>query len=216
VPLDRRRLSGKALAWCAGVVVLIALGLLVALPAKGNAGASRPEPAALAVAASTAPVAPSPASDEPVPSLADNSFATAPPTDDAVAAPPATTVPRTADPATPPGASTPTVVAAPDRPEARTADRQSRTSGAVELSWSPAAGLACGDAWTAHLHATTGGVDVSKVVAVAARGGMVTLQRDGDGWSGDLTGLPTGRTVTVTVFAEGPVRPASARLRTDC
>jgi hypothetical protein len=63
VPLDRRRLSSKVLAWSAGAVVVIALGLLVGLPAKGNAGGSGPAPAALAgtpaptaVAAPPAPV----------------------------------------------------------------------------------------------------------------------------------------------------------------
>ena len=55
------------------------------------------------------------------------------------------------------------------------------------------------------------------MVAVAARAGAtVTLQRDGDGWSGNLTGLPTDRSVTVTVFSDAGVRPAVARLRADC
>jgi hypothetical protein len=58
---------------------------------------------------------------------------------------------------------------------------------------------------------------VSRVVAVAARAGTtVTLQLDGDGWSGDLTGLPTDRSVTVTVFAGAGMPPAVARLRAGC
>ena len=54
------------------------------------------------------------------------------------------------------------------------------------------------------------------MTAVARTGAVVALHRDGDGWSGDLTGLPTNRSVTVSVFADGPVRPGSARLRADC
>jgi DNA-directed RNA polymerase specialized sigma24 family protein len=211
VPLDRRRLSGKVLAWSAGAVVVVALALLVGLPANGNAGGGvGPEPAALAIAPSAASAAPVPASDDPIPTLAGGAFAAGAPVDGAVPAqPPATHPSRTTAPPPP-------VVAAPDRPDAQTADRSAGSSGALELSWSPAAGLACGGTWTAHLHVTTGGVDVAKVVAVSSRGGVVTLQRDGDGWSGDLTNLPTDRTVTVTVFAEGSVRRASARLGTDC
>ena len=41
VPLDRRRLSSRALAWSAAVAVLIAIGLLVALPAR-SAGVAPP------------------------------------------------------------------------------------------------------------------------------------------------------------------------------
>jgi hypothetical protein len=84
------------------------------------------------------------------------------------------------------------------------------------VSWTPSASLACTGTWTAHLHATTGGVEVTNVVAFAPGAGSVELQPAGDGWSGDLAGLPTDRTVTVTVSADGPVRPGSARLRSGC
>jgi hypothetical protein len=83
------------------------------------------------------------------------------------------------------------------------------------VSWTAATG-SCDDTWSAHLHATTGGVEISRVTAVARTGAVVALHRDGDGWSGDLTGLPTRGSVTVSVFADGPVRPGSARLRADC
>ncbi|HEY6746161.1 MAG TPA: hypothetical protein VI357_10650, partial [Mycobacteriales bacterium] len=103
-----------------------------------------------------------------------------------------------------------TTVAGPAGPDARAQDGPE--GGALAVSWTP---VACGDGWTAQLHATTGGADVSRVVAVAARTGAVRLQRDGDGWSGTLTGLPTDRTVTVTVLAPG-LRPASTRLSSNC
>ena len=55
---------------------------------------------------------------------------------------------------------------------------------------------------------------VSRVIAVASRTeSTVALQPDGDGWSGTLTGLPTSGTLTVAVFADGAVRPGTARLR---
>ncbi len=214
VPLDRRRLSGKVLAWSAVAVVVIALGLLVGLPTKGNAGAAAVEPAARAEAApASATAAPAPAeAGGPIPTLGSAPFGPAGSSTAAGSEPPAAAAEADAGAAAP---STRLSTAAP-APQARTdaAGRRSRTSGGIELTWSP---LACADRWTAHLHATTGGVEVSQVVAVAARAGAtVALHADGDGWSGDLAGLPTGRTVTVTVFAGGEVRPASARLRANC
>jgi hypothetical protein len=209
VPLDRRRLSGKVLAWSAAAVVVIALGLLIGLPTKGNAGAAAVEPAGLAEEApASATVAPLPAdAGGPIPTLGSAPFGSA------VGTTPAGSSPTVlADVPASPAASTGLSPA----PQARTdaAGDRSRTSGAIELTWSS---VACGDRWTAHLHATTGGVEVSRVVAVAVgTGATVALQRDGDGWSGDLAGLPTGRSVAVTVFAGGAVRPASARLHDHC
>jgi len=206
VPLDRRRLSGRALAWSAGLAVLIAIGLLVALPAR-SAGIAPSEP--LLAAAATDVPAPA-AVAEPLPTLAERPFGT--PASTPPPAPPpveATTVaPRTVPPVPP---TTP--AAAPAQPGARV--ESAPGDGALAVSWTPAAGVACGDRWSARLHATTGGADVSRVVAVAARSGAVRLQRDGDGWSGTLTGLPTDRTVTVTVLAAG-LRPTSARLSSNC
>ena len=65
IPVDRRRLSGKVLAWSAAAVVVVAVGLLVALPTKGNAGSSAVPPAALAEA--TTPTATAAPADDPVP-----------------------------------------------------------------------------------------------------------------------------------------------------
>jgi hypothetical protein len=204
VPLDRRRLSGKVLAWSAAAVVVVALGLLVALPTNGNAGPTAVAPAALgSSAAPAAGAVPAGEAVDPIPTLGSTPFGAGSP-------PPA--VANEADAGSPaPPAAAPTV------PQARTdaADRQSRDAGSLELTWAP--GPSCGDEWTARLHVTTGGVEVSRVVAVAVRtGGSVALHRDGDGWSGDLAGLPTHRTVTVTVSTDGPVPPTSARLRTNC
>ena len=207
IPLDRRRLSGKVLAWAAAAVVVIALVLLVALPTMGNAGSSAAAPAAPAeVAAPSTAGAPAEAADEPVPTLGQAPFGSA---GDASAP---VTAPSTAVAAeTDAGTRSPA-------PASRAADGsgdRSRGAGSIEVSWTAATG-SCDDTWTAHLHATTGGVEVSRVTAVARTGAVVALHRDGEGWSGDLTGLPTRGSVTVSVFADGPVRPGSARLRADC
>jgi hypothetical protein len=213
IPLDRRRLSGKVLAWSAAAVVVIALGLLVALPTKGNAGPAA-APAAPAELAPTTAAVPAEAADEPVPTLGQTPFGSAGGASAPVTAAPSTAIAAEADadarsPATAPGAAA--------VPQARTdgSGRGSRTSGSIEVSWT-AATNSCDGSWSAHLHATTGGVEVSRVTAVARTGAVLALQRDGDGWSGDLTGLPTNGSVSVSVFADGPVRPGTARLRADC
>jgi DNA-directed RNA polymerase specialized sigma24 family protein len=223
VPLDRRRLSGKVLAWSAAVVVLVALALLVALPTWGSAGAAARQDPVLAAGSGAVEAAPAEAADDPLPTLADAPFGSTPePTTPLPAAGADDTPTAPATTAARPTASTRVVPTTepPARPEAQvdagTADRGSRGTGALSLSWTPAAGLVCGDRWTAELHVSTGGAEVSRVIAVAGRGPAVSLHRDGDGWSGELTGLPTNRTVTVTVFADGAVRPASARLTVDC
>ena len=215
IPLDRRRLSGKVLAWSAAAVVVIALGLLVVLPTKGNAGSSAAAPAGPAEAgASSATAAPVQAADDPVPALGQAPFGSAGGASASLRAAPSAAVAAEADA----GARSPAPSVAPSSaaaPQARTdaTGRRSRSAGSVEVSVTQ---VSCGESWSAHLHATTGGVDVSRVTAVARTGAVVALHRDGDGWSGELTGLPTNRSVTVSVFADGPVRPGSARLRADC
>jgi len=213
IPLDRRRLSGKVLAWSAAVVVVIALGLLVALPTKGNAGSAAAPAAPAEVAEPSTAAAPAEAADEPVPTLGQAPFGSAGAASVPVTAP-STAVAAEADAGTRSPAPASRAAAA---PQARTdgSGGRSRGAGSIEVSWTAATG-SCGDTWSAHLHATTGGVEVSRVTAVARTGAVVALHRDGDGWSGDLTGLPTRGSVTVSVFADGPVRPGSARLRADC
>ena len=213
IPLDRRRLSGKVLAWSAAVVVVIALGLLVALPTKGNAGSAAAPAAPAEVAEPSTAAAPAEAADEPVPTLGQAPFGSAGAASAPVTAP-STAVAAEADAGTRSPAPASRAAAA---PQARTdgSGGRSRGAGSIEVSWTAATG-SCGDTWSAHLHATTGGVEVSRVTAVARTGAVVALHRDGDGWSGDLTGLPTRGSVTVSVFADGPVRPGSARLRADC
>ena len=213
IPLDRRRLSGKVLAWSAAVVVVIALGLLVALPTKGNAGSAAAPAAPAEVAEPSTAAAPAEAADEPVPTLGQAPFGSAGAASVPVTAP-STAVAAEADAGTRSPAPASRAAAA---PQARTdgSGGRSRGAGSIEVSWTAATG-SCGDTWSAHLHATTGGFEVSRVTAVARTGAVVALHRDGDGWSGDLTGLPTRGSVTVSVFADGPVRPGSARLRADC
>jgi DNA-directed RNA polymerase specialized sigma24 family protein len=208
VPLDRRRLSGRALAWSAGLAVLIAIGLLVALPTR-SAGVAAPAEPVLAAAATPVPSRVPEAAAEPLPTLAETPFGAPAPTAVTTVAPRVTRAPAPAPV---------TTAAPPARPEAKTAagtaDRDGRGTG-VALSWTPVTTVTCGDQWTARLHATTGGRAVSRVVAVTGRGQAVPLRPDGDGWSGVVTGLPTDRPVAVTVFAIG-LRPATARLTTSC
>jgi len=213
IPLDRRRLSGKVLAWSAAVVVVIALGLLVALPTKGNAGSAAAPAAPAEVAEPSTAAAPAEAADEPVPTLGQAPFGSAGAASVPVTAP-STAVAAEADAGTRSPAPASRAAAAPQARTDGSGDR-SRGAGSIEVSWTAATGP-CDDTWSAHLHATTGGVEVSRVTAVARTGAVVALHRDGEGWSGDLTGLPTRGSVTVSVFADGPVRPGSARLRADC
>ena len=210
IPLDRRRLSGRVLAWSAAVVVVVALGLLVVLPTKGNAGSSTVAPAVPAEAATPAATA-TPAEEVPTPGRIP--FGSAGGASASVRPAPSTAVAAEADAgARSPAASTSSAATA---PRAGTDATDGRSRASVEVSFSAAA-VSCGDTWSAHLHATTGGVEVSRVTAVARTGAMVALHRDGDGWSGDLTGLPTRGTVTVAVFTDGDVRPGSVRLRAGC
>jgi DNA-directed RNA polymerase specialized sigma24 family protein len=210
VPLDRRRLSRKVLAWSAAVVVLIAVGLLVALPTHGSAGTAIGAGPVLAAVSEAPETGPAEAAAAPLPTLADAPFGSRTP------APAVTTTPATAATSAPPPARTSAGPTAqpPGRPDARTGDGTSR--GGLSLSWSPAPGLACTGSWTAQLRVDTGGVTVSGVVAVGRNGASTDLHQDGDGWSGQLSGLPTNRSITVTAFAQGPVRPASARLSSNC
>jgi hypothetical protein len=193
---------------------VIALVLLVALPTMGNAGSSAAAPAAPAeVAAPSAAGEPAEAADEPVPTLGQSPFGSAGDASAPVTAP-STAVAAEADAGTRSPAPASRAGAAPQAGTDGSGDR-SRAAGSIEVSWTAATG-SCDDTWSAHLHATTGGVEVSRVTAVARTGAVVALHRDGEGWSGDLTGLPTRGSVTVSVFADGPVRPGSARLRADC
>jgi DNA-directed RNA polymerase specialized sigma24 family protein len=215
MPLDRRRLSGKVLAWSAAAVVVIALGLLVVLPAKGNAGSSAAAPAVPAEAApAAAAAAPAQAADEPVPALGLAPFGSVGGASASLSAAPSAAVAAETDAgARSPAASATAPSAATPRARTDTTGGRSRSAGSVEVSFTQ---VSCSGSWSARLHATTGGVEVSRVAAVTRTGAVVALHRDGDGWSGDLSGLPTNRSVTVTVFADGPVRPGSARLRADC
>jgi hypothetical protein len=215
IPLDRRRLSGKVLAWSAAAVVVVAVGLLVALPTRGNAGSSAVPPAAVAEAAApTAAAAPAESADGPLPTLGQASLGSGGAASASVRSAPSPAVAAEADAGTRSPSAAASTAARPPRTDPTAG--LPPTSGSVEVSWS-AAGVSCGDTWSAHVHATTGGVQVSGATAVVSRiGATVALHRDGDGWSGDLTGLPTNGSVAVVVVADGAVQPGSARLRADC
>ncbi|MFL6127649.1 MAG: hypothetical protein ACJ73E_01105, partial [Mycobacteriales bacterium] len=102
-------------------------------------------------------------------------------------------------PTTPAGAP-----AGPDGTAGAGDQRSPRT--ALLLTWRPERD--CGSEWTADLRARAYGPDqpaISQVTASVTGGapaGTVTLSRDGASWVGALGGLPTGRTVTLTVRAE--------------
>ena len=217
IPLDRRRLSGKVLAWSAAAVVVIALGLLVALPTKGNAGSSAAAPAGAAEAAApSAAAAPAQAADDPVPTLGQAPFGSAGGASASVGPAPSTAVAAEADAgARSPATRAPSTAAAPRRGPTRPAAGPA-TVGSIEVSWSAASRVLRRDLVRAPArdHRRRRGLPGDGGAPGPAR--WSRCSRDGDGWSGDLTGLPTDRTVTVTVFADGPVRPGSARLRAGC
>ena len=77
VPVDSRRLSARALAWSAAAVVLIALALLVSLPAGGPTGAL-PGPALAAAAPAAGDAAAAAATPAPLPTLAATTLGAAP------------------------------------------------------------------------------------------------------------------------------------------
>ena len=188
VPLDRRRLSARALAWSAAAVVAVALAVLVIVPTGGDAAALPVGPVLVAASPDPATGAPDDPG-APLPTLADTPF-TVPPEDE-VAAP-----------------------SVPPRVTEEPADRDSRPA-TLAITYSEARGRGCGEEWTARLEATPVGAEVTEVRASGA-GGTVELRRDGGVWTGELTGLPTDRATTVTVWADGPVRAARATLASRC
>jgi hypothetical protein len=203
VPLDRRRLSGRALAWSAAAVVAVALGVLMVVPTGGDAVALQAGPVLAADVAPEPPAGAGPATtpDEPLPTLPDTPFGAGADEDM-----PATT-----------SAPAPTTSAPPARTTQAEdgADRGSRSAGRLSLTWSPR-DVRCGERWAATLRATVAGGDITSVTAVTG-GERVALRPDGDGWSAQLTGLPTDRSITVVVYADGgPVRPAATRLSSRC
>jgi hypothetical protein len=196
VPVDHRRLSARALTWSAAAVVLIALSLLVILPAGGSSHAL-PGPA-LAAAASAPAVAD--AAVTPLPTLAATSLDAAPAT---TAAPrPRPGPDRGADRR--PAANAPAgAPAAQERTAAGDGDRGWQTT--LLVSWQP--GSDCAGDWTAELRVRAYGPDqaaITQVTASVTSGAAartVALAPDGGSWQGELAGLPTGRTVTLTVRA---------------
>jgi DNA-directed RNA polymerase specialized sigma24 family protein len=205
-PLDQRRITGGVLAWSTAAAVLIALALLVVLPGKdspaggttlaalpGGVTTSSPQPAALPQPSFTTPDA------WPVPPAASLRPPTAPPpVEPAVTDEPATDTPAAAPPAAPPGASR-----LPPGP-----DRQGPESAGGVVSWyQNRTAPACPTVWTARLHAAVLGADAAEVTGVVAswtdqgRSHPVTLQRSDREWVATVSGLPTGRAVSLVVRA---------------
>jgi len=217
VPLDRRRLSSRALASAAAAVVLLAVGLLVAPPIGGGApagGVAAPVPAPASIAASL---------PSPLVGAAESASTLATPA----------TVPRPV-----PAGQGPAPVRETERraapPPARSPSRSTAagtTKGgsertALTLSWSAQAEAGCADGWTADLRARALGPNVEElagVTAVVTDGGdqrAVALRPDGAEWSAEVAGLPTDREVVVDVRATaadgGTVGTASRRLAWTC
>ena len=212
VPLDRRRLSRSALAWWTAAAVLVALVVLVSVPTRGGSADAVPglSGGPLLAAVSQAAVSIG-APEKPLQTLAEAAFRS----------PPVVRPPAAADRggARPEPSATPTP--APTGGAAPTGgDGAARRSGPLDtltVSWSPQEDPDCAEDWTARLYVTVdGGTQVSRVVASAGDRATVVLQRDGTGWSGTLPGLPTDRSATVTVSADGPVKPASQKLGVSC
>ena len=208
VPVGSRRLSARALAWSAAAAVLVALGLLVTLPAGGPTGAL-PGPGLAAAAP-----APAGADAAPLPTLPARPFSSGPLATSAGSRP----------------------QSAPDRG----ADRRSATAGPADgaVSRPPTGGDQrfprttllvsvrptgdCGDTWTAGVGARVYGRDQADIAAVtaSAAGRTVSLAGADGSWTGELAGLPTGRTVTLTVTATAAdgstVRSVSRQVDHDC
>jgi hypothetical protein len=217
VPIDHRRLSGRALAWSAAAVVLLALALLVTVPGGRPAGAPPGPALAAAVPARVAATS----TIAPLPTLPATPFAD---TEESTSAPRPRPAPdRGADrrPAS-------TVPADPPAPQVATdgaGDSDQRwPPTALLVSWRPA-GDCAGD-WTAELRVRPYGANQSAITQVTASvtGGAaaqtVSLSRDGAGWRGELAGLPTGGEVSVTVRAAAAdgstIRQVTRQLDHDC
>ena len=203
VPLDRRRLSRSALAWSTAAALLVALVVLVSVPTRGGSADAVSGGPLLAVAPPAATSIGAP--EEPLPTLADAAFRS-----------PVVWPPAAADRGGARLEPSATPTPAPTGGDGG-AGRRSRPFDTLTVSWSPLADPSCGQDWTAQLYATVDdGTQVSRVVATAGDQATVVLQRDGTGWSGTLPGLPTDRSVTVTISADGPVKPASQKLSVSC
>ena len=228
VPLDRRRLSGPALAWSAAAVVLLALGMLVLLPAGGG-GAVAAAPAGPALA-----TGPRPGADDqgrPIPTLAASPFAPGVERDLATAAGgsrPASAPDRGADrrPAAPARrVATPATGLPSPAGRARDGARRRDGSPVLSVSWSPRTDAGCADGWTADLRAWLSGPEADGVTAAEATvtgadgRRTVALRPDGAQWRGQLSDLPTGRQLLLTVragSASGGSVESSRRIAFSC
>jgi hypothetical protein len=217
VPLDRRRLSGRVLAWSTAVVVLLAITLLVLLPAGRESSstalaASVPGQAADApgLATSGAPltgdVAPPPSPiDWPGGSATSvgRGDSTGPDGDAASrgsARPSPTSQPRSTSVSSVPS-PTPGLTTGPP------AGREPGPTATV-AAWYRHRTANCPSTWSAQVYARAFGIEDGDIRSMVARwwdlngdsssGGSVTLRRD-NVWTADLTGLPVDRSLAFEV-----------------
>ena len=235
VPVDRPRLSARTLVWSAATAVAIALVVLITLPVGGRAETIGPGGPALAAAApqlggqqqprvpaatltATRVAAPTTAAAQPERSVPEPTRSTAPR--------PAPVTDRGGDrrvPAGSAGGAEGVAEPAPPPPAATPATGRAETT--LTLDWSPLPAYGCERSWTAEVTVVAAGaVDpaVTEVEASWAEDGRersVTLQPDGDDWTGTLPDLPRGDPVPVTVTgtADGvPLTPAREVLTHEC
>jgi hypothetical protein len=198
-PLDQRRITGRALAWSTAAAVLVALALLVVLPGNDPAGGTT----LASLPGAAAPESPG------LTSLPQPSFDTR----DAWPMPPAGALrpESTATPVEPVDTEAPVVeTRTPTAPAATVAipgDGQPPAAGGVATWYQNRTAPACAAMWTALVHAVVLGADPARVDRVAGhwddrgRAHPVTLRRAGREWVADVTGLPTGREVSLLVQA---------------
>lgn len=210
LPLDRRRISGRVLAWSTAAVVLIVLALLVVLP-RIDGGARSPEGTGNAAAgeAVTSPLSSVGASTPPTP-------AAWPPPSPAV-----TLIAPTLPPPVPSSPSArPTPSNAPRKPSPSSASAEPPR---VRIGAQNETAPACDETWTAGAWAFVHGDDVGRVVARWTGGGQertVPMAGSGRRWQADLAGLPVNTVVTWSVTAtttDGTVaRSGTETLSYDC
>ncbi|HEX6756140.1 MAG TPA: sigma factor [Mycobacteriales bacterium] len=218
IPLDRPRLSGRALVWSAAAVVVVALGLLVALPGGGRAATGSGPAAPVAAGAPPAPQIRS-EQRQATPTLTATRLAG--PSDLPAVVRPATAPDRAAD-------RRPARAAVPAEAAGRPGSSDGRrTQPAITLAvdWS-SPDTDCADLWAATVTARAAGPLARDVTLVQAswsdgdRQRTVTLTAEDGRWTGELTGLPPEDAVQVTVrgaTSDGTaLGPASTELTPSC
>jgi hypothetical protein len=229
-PLDQRRIGGHVLAWCTAAAVLIALAVLVMLPSDRSSAGQAQLASVPGAGAAQAPVLTSTGQPPfatrdawPLPqadTLHPGSSAAAPGAPASRDEQVATTPPATGTVASDPVAPAPT-----GRAPRLDGPASSAGDGALAAWFQNRTAPACTAMWTARVHVVVLGQAAGAVSRVTGswvdqgQAHPVTLQRSGQEWAATVTGLPTGRQVTLSVRAagaRGAVASGSTRLQYRC